>query len=244
MVSCTTLGGASKNRIVPDTPDLLEKIIASNSQVKGFVAEVRMTYFKDGQRLRGTGTIACMVPGFLRYELLGPHGGPIEAFSTNGVEFQIAKLAESRFFYGPASPAVLGELLPIAPLNLSPEDWVNLLLGIVDIPKEAGIRYDPGIGHFRLEYEKESLSMEVDVGPDTNKIIRIRASSKGVTLYEVGISEWDKRSGSPIDFKIEVPSSNMQLRLKFREFEIKYPLPEANFHLDPPRGVRPEYISL
>ena len=242
--SCATLKPLPAHLRVSDASALLEKIERDSGEVKGFVAEVRLTYFRDGQRLKGTGTIACMVPGFLRYEILGPHGGPIEAFTMDGSEFQIAKLVENRFLYGPATPELLDELLPIAPLNLKPEDWVNLFRGVVTIPRGAGLNYDATVGRFKLEYERENLSMEVEVDPETNKITRIRAASEGVTLYEVVISMWDSKSGAPLDFSINSPPSKIQLRLRFREIESVYPIPKENFRLEVPRGTRPEYIGL
>ena len=42
---------------------------------------------------------------------MGPHGGVLEAFATSGHTFELSKMSESRFLYGPATPDTLDRLL-------------------------------------------------------------------------------------------------------------------------------------
>ena len=169
--------------------DFFRQMGDTRVEAASFVAETRITYFKKGKRLKGTATIVAKQPGNLRYEILGPHGGVLEAFATNGKEFQLAKLAESRFFYGPATPDLLDRLLPFAPLRMTSTGWVELLFGQVHIPEGASFSYGKEIGFYRIEFYRGDTKVLVLVDPKTTKIHEIQGAVADKVQYVVRIAQ-------------------------------------------------------
>jgi hypothetical protein len=220
--------------------ELLERIERTSGGPESFVAEARLTYAREGRRLKGTATLACRRPGFLRYEIQGPHGGVLEAFATNGKEFQVAKLAEGRFLYGPARAILLNRLLPFAPLSLDAAGWVDLLFGRIAIPPSASWRYEPQIGRFVVEFERGEAAMRVEVVPETSRISRIRSAIEGESPWEVRISEWDP-SGLPAEMGFSAPGQGVEGRIKLRDIKVGQRLEDSLFVLEPPEGVISEY---
>jgi len=220
--------------------ELLERIERTSGGPESFVAEARLTYAREGRRLKGTATLACRRPGFLRYEIQGPHGGVLEAFATNGKEFQVAKLAEGRFLYGPARAILLNRLLPLSPLSLDAAGWVDLLFGRIAIPPSASWRYDSQIGRFVVEFERGEAAMRVEVVPDTSRISRIRSAIEGESPWEVRISEWDP-SGLPAEMGFSAPGQGVEGRIKLRDIKVGQRLEDSLFVLEPLEGVISEY---
>jgi len=206
------------------------------------IAEARITYFQAGKRLKATATMVSKRPGSLRYEIIGPHGGALEAFATNGKELQIAKLSESRFLYGPATPELLDRLLPFAPLTMPSSGWVNLLFGQVDIPLGASLKYDDSNGQFVLEFPRGKTMMSLNVDPETTRISTIKGLVDGNLQYEVGISAWAPE-GIPQKLRIVVPSQELEVRLEFREIQLNKSLDESLFVLEPIPGIASEYLG-
>jgi len=242
LAGCATVHTLSPNLKVSTTGELLGKMKNAATGASSLVAEARMTYFEKGKRLKGTATIVSKRPGNLRYEILGPHGGVLEAFATNGKELQIAKLAENRFLYGPATPELLDQLLPFAPLNMTSTGWVNLLFGQVDIPSDAALRYDEIQGQFVLEFQRGATSLAVNVHPKTAQIHGIKGSVEGKLQYEVDITTWAPQ-GIPQELRITVPSEELEVRLELRDIELNKSLDESLFVLDPLPGIASEYLG-
>ena len=166
----------------------------------------------------------------------------IEAFATNGKEFQIAKLAESRFLYGPATPELLDKLLPFAPLHMTSAGWVELLFGQVYIPKDAVLTYSEESAQYRFEFERSETEVVVLVDPKTTKIQEIRGALAGATQYKVRIVQW-AAEGIPGKLHIVVPSQELEVRMHIREIAMGQLLEDGLFVLDPIAGVASEYLG-
>ena len=135
----------SVTQAAPPTPSpaqLQQQLQAARSAVQCYSAEIRLTYFGPEGRLRGSANLLVQRPDHLRYELLGPHGGPLMAAVTDGNSMQAVDYKENRFVHGTATPAHLDALLQWAPLHLTPAGWVMLLFGEVDVPAAARVSFD------------------------------------------------------------------------------------------------------
>lgn len=240
LAGCATTTRLPEHLKVAELDELLERIERKSGGPESFVAEARLTWVGDGRRLKGTATLASKRPGFLRYEIQGPHGGVLEAFATNGKEFQVAKLAEGRFLYGPAKALLLNRLLPFAPLSLDSAGWVDLLFGRIAIPPSANWQYDPQIARFVVEFERGAAAMRVEVVPETSRISRITSAIEGESPWEVKISRWDP-SGLPAELGFSAPGQGGEGRIKLRDIKVGQHLEDSLFVLEPLEGVISEY---
>jgi hypothetical protein len=209
-------------------------------KLKAFSSEVRVTYFGPDGRLKGTVSLAAQRPGKFRYNLMGPHGGVLEAFATNGQTFQLSKMSESRFLYGPATPDTLDRLLFFAPLHLGPKGWVDLLFGTVSIPSHATLDYSEQTGQWMLEWEEQEKFVRVHVEPQEMMMSRLEVSIAGELVCDVSI-ESRHAVGLPAKLNLKAPRDKVQATLKTRDIRENPTFGKATFELSPPRGVKPEY---
>ena len=208
--------------------------------LEAFSSEVRVTYFGPEGRLKGTVSLAAQRPGKFRYNLMGPHGGVLEAFATNGQTFELSKMSESRFLYGPATPDTLDRLLFFAPLHLSPEGWVELLFGAVSVPSDATLRYDDETGDWVLEWQEKQKSVRLHVSPLEMLMTRLQVSIAGELVCDVSI-ESRHAMGLPAELNLKAPRDKVQATLKTRDIIQNPTFGKTTFELSPPRGVKPEY---
>lgn len=225
------------------TPAMVASALNQQSaKHQSFSAEMRVTYFDTNGRLKGTASLAARRPGKFRYNLLGPHGGVLEAFATNGTTFELSKMSESRFLYGPATPTALDQLLPFAPLHLGPKGWVELLFGTIDIPPTATMVHEESTGLLILRFQRAARQVSVHVDPSTMHMRRLQVAQGENLLCDVTI-EHRHSSGLPSHLELNAPGQKVQATLKMRDIQTNPTFGESVFQLSPPRGVTPEYLG-
>jgi outer membrane lipoprotein-sorting protein len=221
--------------------ELVARMAAARSPLSSYSAEVRITYFGHAGRVRTTGSIALARPASLRYEVMGPQGGVVNAFATNGTELQALDLAASRFVYGPATPRNLDRLLPFVPLGLGPPALVRLFFGEVEVPATATLAYDDRVGRFVLAWSEAGGERRVEVEPSSSRVTRAVVRSRGVVVSDVSIEERDGR-GLPVALHVTVPGEKSELEAKLRDVEANPALEPSVFVLDAPSGVATEHL--
>ena len=235
--------------------------------VNSYSAEVRLTYFGAKGRVRGTASLAVQRPAKLRYELMGPHGGAIGAFATNGKEIQAADLAQSRFVYGPATRDNLDQLFAIAPLHLDAEAWVSLLFGEVvgpdrelyltpgqvnvrmmsllfgevALPDRATVAWDDALERLVATWQEGAHTMRVEVDANENRVTRATVISRGDVLTDIEVRGWDDH-GLPAELALRVPATGDDVELKLRDVAYDPVLDPGVFTLEPPRGAKLEHL--
>ena len=220
--------------------DVAAAMHKQSEKLQSFTSEIRVTFFGPEGRLKGTVGLAARRPGQFRYNLMGPHGGVLEAFATNGQTFELSKMSESRFLYGPATPEILDRLLFFAPLNLDAQGWVELLFGVVAIPEHAEMAYDDRSGQLVLSWTQTNKVVRVHVDPKVMQMSRLEVSIDGQRVCDVSIDDRHP-SGLPAKLMLHAPRDNVQAALKLRDVALNPALSEKTFLLSPPRGVKPEY---
>jgi outer membrane lipoprotein-sorting protein len=222
--------------------ELVSRMQQARTAAECYTAEARLTYFGKQGRMRGTASLAVKRPAALRVELMGPHGGVLSAFATNGREAQLSDLKSSRFFYGPATPELLDGMLGIAELGLRAEQWVELLFGEVAVPADASLSYDDRNGRFRLVWSRGELEHRVEVDPESARVTTAELWRGGTLSTRVVVDERDPR-GLPAQLRVAVahPAADVEIRLRDVEFDAA--IDEEVFTLVPPRDVAPEYVG-
>ena len=241
-VSCASSQLVPKHLITTSPAELRSRMDAAQSPVRTIRGEARLTYFGPSGRLKGTATIVAERPGRFRYNLLGPHGGVLEAFATDGTELQVLKLLESRYLYGPATAATLDKLLAFAPLKLDSEGWVGLLFGAIPVPDGALIQANDASGRLEARWSIGGREILLDIEPRSAVVERMRVYDGAELVSEVVISERDEL-GLPKALQMKVPGSKIELDLRLRDIEADIELPKGTFYIAPPDGFRAEYVG-
>jgi hypothetical protein len=218
------------------------RLAAGRSTVRAYTAEVRLTYFGAKGRVRGTASLAVQRPASLRYEVMGPHGGVLVAFATNGQELQTLDLASSRFVYGPASRDNLDQLFSVAPLHLGAGEWVSLLFGEVGIPDGASVGSDASRGRLIAAWSEGQQTVRVEIDAKRNRVVRAVVQGAGGVLTEIDVRAWDDR-GLPAVLQLRVPPTGDDVELKLRDVAYDPILEPQVFVLEPPRGAKLEHLE-
>lgn len=230
---------------VSGVQELQQRMQNSRAQVDKYFAEARLTYFGPQGRVKGTASLAVARPTSLRYDLIGPHGGVVEAFATNGEQLQLLNPGEERFLVGRASVENIDRLMAFAPLRLDPAGWVGLLFGEVDIPEHAALTYDENIGRFVVQWPEKSTDVQVrvEVDPQSARVTRAQVFRADTLMSDVIIESRDAR-GLPSALKMKVPERNIDLQVVLRDVEHDPEnLGSEAFALQPPRGITPEPLD-
>ena len=243
MMACATTG--TPVGYVPSITlaELQQKMKSSMSQVETLRGEARISYFGPSGRLKGTVTIAAARPGSFRYNVLGPHGGVIEAFATDGRELQVLKLMETRYLYGPANSDTLDRLMAFAPLKLDSSGWVGLLFGVVEIPEGALLSSGGRGGAVHVTWPVGARTIQLSVLEETGRLETLRVMEGEALVSEVMISARDER-GLPTALEMRAPDANVELELRLRNLEVGVEFPDGTFFIEPPQGFRAEYVGV
>ncbi|MBN1960139.1 MAG: DUF4292 domain-containing protein [Deltaproteobacteria bacterium] len=239
--ACAHQVALSEQFTVKSTTEFLAQIDSHKVKWSSYVAEIRITYFGPEGRVRTTGTIAIKRPASMRCEMMGPHGGVISAFATNGIELQALDVKNSKFIYGPANVKNLDRLLPFAPLQLNAESWNKLLFGEIDIPETAKLLYQEKKGVFILRWQENSHDREVEIDPQTKQLKQAKDFFAGQLISQVNFKNYDK-NGLPQILQVKVPSAKIEFIAVFRDIEVNFAIEAEAFVLNPPAGIALEHL--
>lgn len=231
---------------VGSAAELVGRMAAARSTLRGYSAELRFTYFGEQGRVRGTAVVVVARPDRLRYDVLGPHGGVLQAFATNGKELALLDLDAGRFLHGPASISNMDALLPAVPLGLPPAGWVQLLFGEVEVPGDAALTYDDTRGCYVLRWHgghaESDIERRLEVDPYTSRLQRAELYRSGEVLTRVEVGGRDA-AGVPTEIVLGVPANRLSLEVSVRDIEHDPEVDAGAFVLDPPAGMTPEYLA-
>src|SRR5690554_3815951 len=97
VTSCAGTIPLPRHLQVSGVQELQARMEKARPAVDKYFAEARLTYFGPQGRVKGTASLAVARPTSLRYDIIGPHGGVMEAFATNGEELQLLNPGQERF---------------------------------------------------------------------------------------------------------------------------------------------------
>lgn len=243
-------GGCAKRIPLPEhlslkrgLEELGERMAAASPKVEKYSAEVRLTYFGPQGRMKGSAIIAVAKPSSLRYDLIGPHGGAIEAFATDGTEMQLLLPNDHLFIYGPATAANIDKLMRLAPLHRDAEGWVALLFGEVRPQPGAVLRYDETVGRFVLSWKEGGFDLTITVDPVTSQVVTAAMARAGELVSEVEVTGRDAKA-VPTALEMKVPGADIDMRVILRDLEYDPDsLGEDDFVLRPPRGFELRHLD-
>jgi hypothetical protein len=217
--------------------ELLQRMQHARSSAASYSAEARLTYLGPEGRIKGTAVLLVQRPERLRCDIMGPHGGVVQAFATTGSEMQVLDLSLSRFLYGPATAANIDAMLPLAPLGLEPRGWVALLFGEVQAPERASLAYDDRIGRFVISWSAGRASTHrIEVDPHTSRVVRAVVLD-GAELRSEALIERGDETCVPGAMRLRAPAAGVDLSVRLRDVSCDARIDPTVFTLDPPDGA-------
>ncbi|MDH3211865.1 MAG: outer membrane lipoprotein-sorting protein [Myxococcales bacterium] len=197
----------------------------------------RVAVDADAVQFRGKQVLVVERPARLRVEILGFLGQTLAVLVTDGDRFELFRAGDGGFESGAVHPGLLWE---VAHLALTPEQAVDLLLG-VPMPGAAlrvigaeraaggGIRIDladaGGAVRRRVVFDAEARLRDVEA-----------READGREIWRARFDDYELVGGAPFAHKIsiDVRAGNTRAEISFRDVEINPELPDGVFVLRQP----------
>lgn len=144
--ACACGGRAKAPRPYPaPTADaLLAQLTERQAAARSFIAESRMEYWKDGERIKPTVLVMGERGAKARFNALNPTGGDVAAdLACDGVNFQFVDFNNNCQLTGPCTREAVAQLLQV---SLAPDDFLLLAVGsvpLVPAPTGATLEWNP-----------------------------------------------------------------------------------------------------
>ncbi len=119
----------------PDVKRVLTELTARQSRATSFMAESRMEYWVDGERIKPTVYVMGERGAKVRFNALNPAGDDVAAdLACNGSDFQYVDFNRDCQLTGPCTKDAISQLLRI---SLRPDDFLLLAIGSTPLVENA-----------------------------------------------------------------------------------------------------------
>lgn len=182
LLACPHRADFGKDGAPRSAEDLLARVNIAEAQVISIEGDSKITV----ESAQGKGSTSMFVsvlhPSRLRLEVLDFFGRPQGALVTDGQTCALHDAQHARFFRGPASPANLGRLLPVA---IPPAELVALMLGRAPrIPQESlEMRFDEDTQLLVLVLRRGPVTQTLHVHPPEYRVVKSHV--EGLAAYDV-----------------------------------------------------------
>ncbi len=192
----------------PSGADALERMKATYACVNGVQGEAKIDHFGERGRVRGKADLFLVNPARVRIDVVSPLNTPAFTLTSDGRHFQLADLANQKFFYGPASACNLARLTQVP---VPGHALVYLLRGeaplLVHETSELTIAWDDG--HYRVTLPstrgaKQTVLLDV---PDEDyeapwqaqraRVRGVEVEQQGVVLYTAELGRHEPAHTAP-----------------------------------------------
>ena len=198
-----------------------------------FSAEMEFDTFVEGERLKLDGVWASSTENQFRIDLRSPTGGVVFSLATDGQRLTCYDARAARYFEGAALPRSFDLLLPMAPLNLEGSQWLNLLLGSLDIPVDSHFaQADDGM--FRARFQQGAHVVEALV--NASGILTQVTIDPDAPAAFVSYGSRDS-SGRSTETLIEDPKGRYRMRMRLRDVREVEKFSDRVFQIKVPAGV-------
>ncbi len=215
---------------------VIAHVRAKRSTCEGYSAELRLQYFGNAGRYKGTAQLFARRPDHLRYDIQGPHGGVLFAFATNGERLAALDMGANSMSEGSATPEHFDALLPLAPLGLEASGWVALMFGEIAISDAATLTYDDRAGLFWLRWARGAYDVRLGVDPVSFDARKMCGWVGDAEQWQVALAPRDAH-GLPTTMRVTAAASRTDIELRWRDVDVQSALVDGMFELPRPRGV-------
>lgn len=175
--------------------------------------------------------IAVSRPGSVRFEALSPSGDFLALLVSDGERFVSFERGRDECYVGPACPANVGRLLPIA---LPPEAVVAVLLGEAPLiaHDDEAVAWNERTGRYDVTLsapardERETIAF----APDDLVARRAEVRRGDDVVFRVGFDDHEREGPTalPLRIRFRMPKQDVDLSIEYRDVETN------------PEGLAPE----
>lgn len=220
----------------PEPGALYASLVRTATATRTLRTEGRVTYWGERGRVRIRAVIVAERPDRFRVETLTPFEEPIDVVASDGA--RLWWLSRSDLKVGPATPARLGEVLP---LPLAPPAVVDVLMGGVPTstswrPVDVQAGRD---GTWRLSVVDPGGHPSVLwIDRDAPRVRRIALPARNrQPAIELALSDHEGLVARKIDLR--VPDRDLEVQIRLQSPEYGAALPDGLFRVEAPPGRAP-----
>jgi hypothetical protein len=234
---------------LPSAKDVIARLAKLRAARSSFTAESVMDYWLGKDRVKGTVLVMGTAQRQVRFNALSPQGGSVLAdMACNGTAFAYVDFQNNCQLTGPCTRSSIAQLLRV---ELEPEDFFSLALGVVPIhPQAAGtVEWDAAKGHERVVLEspagKQTIVIDARDGrSDVLSSQLVRADGKVVWSVENTDFQTVKDASSgehrlPGKTRFKSPTQEADLLVEWKERAVNVAINPTKFTVNVPAGLPP-----
>ena len=245
-------GGGSHTKTKPrpyDTPTvsgLLSMLESRQNDAHSFLAESRMEYWLDGERIKPTVYVMGERGAKVRFNALNPAGNDVAAdLACNGANFQFIDFNHDCQMVGLCNKDAISKLLRI---SLEPDDFLLLAIGSTPVidDAEGEVHWDPKTKHEILSLHSADGSWKQDItfdgtGAHWDLLSSTVYNSEGKIEWKITNKEFSKHTSEdnkvfrlPAKTRFEQPIAKAEVSIRWVERSINVELSEDKFEMEIP----------
>jgi hypothetical protein len=250
---CLACGGPPKGGTYTPPPSLssAKDVIARLAKLReartSFTAETVMDYWLGKDRVKGTVLVMGTAQRQVRFNALSPQGGGVLAdMACNGTDFAYVDFQNNCQLTGPCTRSSIAQLLRV---ELEPEDFFSLALGVVPIhPQATGtVAWDASKGHERVVLESPAgkQTIVIDARSGRSDVLSSQlVGPDGKVVWSVENTDFqtvkDAKSGAhrlPGKTRFKSPGQEADLLVDWKERAVNVTIDPAKFTVNVPEGL-------
>jgi hypothetical protein len=253
IVICIACGGPPKGGAhqppptLPSAKDVIARLTKLREARTSFTAESVMDYWLGKDRVKGTVLVMGTAQRQVRFNALSPQGGGVLAdMACNGTDFAYVDFQNNCQLTGPCTRSSIAQLLRV---ELEPEDFFSLALGVVPIhPQAKGtVEWDAARGHERVALESPAgkQAIVIDARDGRSDVLSSQLiGPDGKVVWSVENTDFqtvkDARSGEhrlPGKTRFKSPTQEADLLVDWKERAVNVTIDPAKFKVNVPAGL-------
>jgi hypothetical protein len=226
--------------------DVVERLAKLRAARTSFTAESVMDYWLGKDRVKGTVLVMGTSQRQVRFNALSPQGGGVLAdMACNGTDFSYVDFQNNCQLTGPCTRSSIAQLLRV---ELEPEDFFSLALGVVPIhPEATGTVERDGKGQERVSLESPTgkQTIVIDARDGRSDVLSSQlVGPDGKVVWSVENADFqtvkDSKSSEhrlPGKTRFRSPRQEADLLVEWKERAINVAIDPAKFHVNVPAGL-------
>lgn len=243
LLACGGPSGKARSYDKPEVHTLVTKLQARQALATSFMAESRMEYWVNDQRIKPTVYVMGERGAKLRFNALSPAGDTVAAdLACNGTDFQFVDFNNDCQLTGPCTKDAISQLLRV---SLTPDDFFLLAIGSTPI-----VESPTGTVTWDAKNQQEKLSLGSADGQWKQEIILDGRDQRWDVLSSTvwnaaGKLEWrltnkefsahETKDGKsmrlPAKTRFEQPMAKAEVTIRWQEREINPTLSPDKFEM-------------
>jgi hypothetical protein len=240
-------GGYKPPAQLPSAKEVVDRLAKLREARSSFTAESVMDYWLGKDRVKGTVLVMGTVKRQVRFNALSPQGGGVLAdMACNGTDFAYVDFQNNCQLAGPCTRQSIASLLRV---ELEPEDFFSLALGVVPVdPQATGtVAWDAKKGYERVKLESPAgtQTIVIDARDGRSDVVSSELVGKdGKVVWSVENADFeqvkDAATGEhrlPAKTRFKSPRQDADLLVEWKERTVNVTLDPAKFTVNVPPGL-------